>query len=164
MSEYLQVALLPECTRKVQSGTSRHLAGSSDLAYKMETVTELCTKKHDVSLGGDVTARLNRQTDRQTCNSTLAPLLHHVPSGFICFLILSLCFFLFYLQFFSVSLPLFSIHLSSIPLNPSSLSLRISFSCRFFSPHSYFPPFTLLFSPVSTLIFQFTSLARLEYF
>ena len=43
-----------------------HLVGSSDLAYKIETVSELCTKKRDVSLGGDVTARLNKQTDSST--------------------------------------------------------------------------------------------------
>jgi hypothetical protein len=33
---------------------------------QIETVAELCTKKHDFSLGGDVTARLHPQTDRQT--------------------------------------------------------------------------------------------------
>jgi len=60
------VAQLSECRCKMQDCTFLHLVGSSDLAYKIETVSELCTKKRDVSLGGDVTARLNKQTDSST--------------------------------------------------------------------------------------------------
>jgi hypothetical protein len=54
-------------------------------------------------------------------------------------------------------------HISSIPLNPFTLPLCISFSCGFFSPHSYFPTVTLLFLLVSFLTLQFTGPARLEY-
>lgn len=104
-----------------------------------------------------------KQTDRHT-TALSVPLLHHVPSGFIYFLILSLGFFLF---LSSVLFCLFTtvLYLSFFhSINPFSLSLCIFVSCRFFFPHLYFPTVSLLFPFVSNQTLHFASLARPEYF
>lgn len=130
---------------KVQSGTFTHLVASSDLACKIETVTELCTKKHDVSLGGDVRARLNSQTARHPAQLTLSSTLSSsfVPCSFwIRLLPYSQFMFLriFILSYF-LSVYHFSLSFIFLPF-PLALFLypyAVLFSCRLFSPLIFLP-------------------------
>jgi hypothetical protein len=143
----------------VQCGTSSHLVGSSDLAYKIQTVTELSTKKHDVSLGGDVTVELRRQTSSSTdmqqhfyllcctmflLDSSIFLFLVYVPSYLYTQYFLSLYHFSLPFIFLPFLLNFFLYPYAFLFLVVSSLRILISL-LSLFCTHLFLSwPFTLL--------------------